>query len=268
MMGNEVYHDRQRHHVHGDVLHPQKLRWQGTKTEHVSCFVSHLCLSLLLFFYCLTFWKVNKYGQKWETFFYMDWSTLIVRAPAFANAIQKAQGHKHSSLIILERLCLTTVPYICIMYVLPYAFHCAFHNKAKPLWLVQRGKPQVKTGDFPIYISNQPNLWYHCIVVRRVGFSLCTQMWQGYLSPVVSSLNAPAVTLPVCLSPLYFSSSKLCLTVVHLKHIYKKARDCDFQMKSYWIPSMNSFVNWATFNVCMWLLLHRPVKHEITLMNV
>ena len=92
-----------------------------------------------------------------------------LRAPVFAKAYQKKKkkkkkkkGYKYSSLMILERLFLTTVPYICIMYVLPCACHCALHCKVN--------------GVSCIHISIAPNLWYYCIVVRRVGSSLCSQM--------------------------------------------------------------------------------------------
>lgn len=120
------------------------------------------------------------------------------------------------------------MPYICILYVLPYAFHCAeapvVGTKRKRLTSVH------STGAFSIHISNEPDLWYYCIVVRQVGFSLCSQMWHGYLSPVVSSLNAPAVTLRMSVSSLFLVLQTV-LDRGALKCIYKRQEIATFRWR-------------------------------------
>lgn len=75
-----------------------------------------------------------------------------------------------------------------------------------------------KKGVFFFYSFNEPNLWYYCSAVTQVGFSLCSQMWQGYLYPVVSSLNVLTLTLHMSVSTLFL----VLQTEVHLKCIYKR----------------------------------------------
>lgn len=116
-----------------------------------------------------------------------------------------------------DSMCLTTVPYMCMCHLV--LFTVPFVTMWSP-WGWHKEERSVHSTRFSSTdISN--DLWYYCVLVRQVGFSLCSQMWQGYLYPVVSSLNAPAVTL---LRPLYFSSSKLCLTEVHLNVFIKGKR--------------------------------------------
>lgn len=126
--------------------------------------------------------------------------------------------------MLLERLCLTTVPYICMKCMCYHVlFTVPFITKRSPLWMAQRGTTPLI---FPInQFCGITVLWWD------VGFGLCSQLWQGYLSAVVSSPNAPAVTLRICLSPLHFSSSKLCLTEVHLKRIYKRQEIATFRWR-------------------------------------
>ena len=145
---------------------------------------------IIAFFNCLTFEMLKIFEIIFFNFYYGTGSinlSFISKGLKKKKKKKKKTGYKYSSLMILERLFLTTVPYICIMYVLPCACHCALHCKVN--------------GVSCIHISIAPNLWYYCIVVRRVGSSLCSQMWQGYLS---------CDNTPWTLSHLSFSSSKLC----------------------------------------------------------
>lgn len=121
---------------------------------------------------------------------------------------------------------------------------CAFHNKAKPMWLAQRGK------DFYLCIApdSSPLIFpttQICGVVRRVGFCLCSQLWQGYLPSGVSSLNAPAVTLRTSVSSLYLMLQTL-LDWGALKRIYKWQNIATFRWRD--------IKYWAWIHVWTWLV--------------
>lgn len=126
-------------------------------------------------------YKVNKYGQKWETFFYMDWSTLSLELLVLLPVLTK-NLNIHSSLRTLERL-LTSVPCTYMLFMQLPVFTVPFVRKRNPcFWHKEEFSPSY------LYIPLT-----RVVVLLYWGFSFFSQMCQGCLPPPPPPLDAPAV---------------------------------------------------------------------------
>lgn len=141
------------------------------------------------------------------------------------------------------------MPYSCmchlVLFTVPFITmwsHWGWHKEERPVH---------STGVSSTDIAN--DLWYYCVLVRQAGFSLCSQMWQGYLYPVVSSLNAPAVTLLMPVSSLFLVLQTV-LDRGALKCIYKRQEIVTPRWRDIecwaWIHVWTGPV-WAFLNYCM-----------------
>lgn len=115
------------------------------------------------------------------------------------------ESYYYTILVVSQRLCLSTVPAFALYMCHP--FHCAFLMK-----LSQAGTMR-KTHENKFVVK----------------------LYCGFLSLQLDAMSLPlSLSLPTetCgINTPYVSSSflvQLCLTKVHLKRIYKKARDCVF----------------------------------------
>lgn len=155
--------------------------------------------------------------------------------------------------MVSQRLCLSTVPAFCIVYVLPLSL-CLF-NEAKQGW----------HNEERCMKANLWFLWYNCVC--------------GFLSLQSDVMRLPLRSCPPTESPCshtpYVSSLflvlQLCLTEVHLKRIYKRQEIVSCRWKdikcTVWVPVWTGLVS---IPVCMpeIYLAERAEKHKIILMNV
>lgn len=153
---------------------------------------------------------MNKYGQNWETAFCIGVEhSGTETAPVFTSACQKKkknpESYYYAILVVSQRLCLSTVPAFALYMCHP--FHCAFLMK------LSQASTMRKTHERKFVVK----------------------LYCGFLSLQLDAMSLPlSLSLPTetCgINTPYVSSSflvQLCLTKVHLKRIYKKARDCVF----------------------------------------